>query len=485
MGVTDAPAWILAAWRRSLRDLGATADRDTVDSYGERMIERWSAPERIHHNLKRLIAVLARVDELAPETHDPNMVRLAAWYHGAVFNAAAQHAYAHRGGIDEEASADLAQTELAQLGVPEDVVRRIVAMIKGSTRHAASKSDIDAQALCDADLGGLAVDPQRYAAYRKEVRQEYAHIPQSDYVRARLAIVSKLLGRPYLFQSPMAQAWEDPARENLTAELNRLTSEAAKLPTVDADAIESDARRRGAEGCTGAGGPGAVAGSATDSTGDATTTPRTASPQDDGARSATAEEDDGDQSATPGGVDGDQSAPPGGDEDARSEGWDVSEPPVRDFAPAARTPEAPAGQQPRRMASRERAQEDPARSVRSAGTPERPDSAARQARSAPTPAQDEGTQLPEGRKETLAERSQRRWEELHGVRAAGDDEGTRQARRRGVSAASPAEPGSGTSARSRSGEDARESEAEEIDKTSSLSRPPKMPAVKRRPREDQ
>src|SRR5699024_5698921 len=64
MGVFDAPAWVLAAWRRSLQDVGATADQSTLESYGERMIERWSAPERAHHNLKRLIAVLARVDEL-------------------------------------------------------------------------------------------------------------------------------------------------------------------------------------------------------------------------------------------------------------------------------------------------------------------------------------------------------------------------------------------------------------------------------------
>src|SRR5690625_7880993 len=99
MGVIDAPAWVLAAWQRSLRDVVASADRDTVGAYGQRMIERWSAPERTHHNLKRLIAVLARVDELAPETHDPNMVRLAAWYHGAVLFAAGQHAHALRGVI--------------------------------------------------------------------------------------------------------------------------------------------------------------------------------------------------------------------------------------------------------------------------------------------------------------------------------------------------------------------------------------------------
>lgn len=411
MGVTDAPAWILAAWRRSLRDVGATADQDTLDSYGQRMIERWSAPQRIHHNLRRLIAVLARVDELAPETHDPNMVRLAAWYHGAVFNAAAQDVYARRGGIDEEASAQLARGELAELGVPEAVVERIAAMIQGSTHHAASKQDIDAQALCDADLGGLAVDPQRYGNYRKEVRQEYAHIPQSDYVRARLAIVSKLLARPYLFQSPMAQPWEDSARENLTAELNRLTAEAAKLPAVDAEAIETAADQREQ------GSPGACSGQ--DS---ADSVPTAQMPRD------------------------------------------ASEAPVRDYGPVAGSPQ--------KMARPAQPESESEPSGRAAPA------------SAPSPARDEGSQPVAGRQETLAERSQRRWEELNAARLGDDAEAARQARRRGVSAASPAEPGPGNPSRSKSAVESGADEAEEIDKTSSLSRPPKMPAVKRRPRED-
>src|SRR5699024_6516800 len=131
------------------------------------------------------------------------------------------------------ASAELARTELAELGVPAHVVQRVSSLILDIARHSAPKDDIDAQALCDADLGILAAEPQRYAAYRKQVRAEYAHIPQADYVRARLAIVTKLLGRPHLFQSPMAQDWEDAARENLTAELDRLTAQAADLPPAE------------------------------------------------------------------------------------------------------------------------------------------------------------------------------------------------------------------------------------------------------------
>lgn len=230
MGVTDAPQWLLSAWRRSVEAAGATAPREQIEAYGERLIERWTQTDRVHHNLRRLIGVLARVDELAGETHHPDVVRLAAWYHGAIFDAAARRAYAHRGGVDEHASAALARTELTELGVPEKFVNRIADLIAGLSRHVAPEGDMDAQALCDADLGGLAAEPQRYEAYRREVREEYGHIPQRDYVEARLAIVTRLLARTHLFRSPLGQAWEDAAHENLTAELARLTHELHTLP---------------------------------------------------------------------------------------------------------------------------------------------------------------------------------------------------------------------------------------------------------------
>ncbi|WP_156251627.1 hypothetical protein [Pseudactinotalea terrae] len=230
MGSTEAPQWLIAAWRRSVEAVGATADREAIERTGHELIERWRSEERVHHNLKRLIAVLARVDEVAAETHEPDVVRIAAWYHGAVFTSTAQHAYAHRGGADAEGSAALAREELGELGVPGEVIERVGQLVQCLSRHVAPPDDIDAQALCDADLGGLAAEPQRYEAYRREVRAEYSHIPERDYVEARLAIVSRLLDRKTLFASPLGRSWENAARDNLRAELSRLRSELETLP---------------------------------------------------------------------------------------------------------------------------------------------------------------------------------------------------------------------------------------------------------------
>ncbi|WP_128774235.1 hypothetical protein [Actinomyces oricola] len=240
MGVIDAPQWLLPAYTRSVRAVGATAPAERINASGEALIDRWSTPDRHFHNLRHVIDLLARVDELADESHNPHIMRLAAWYHGCVFSSATEETYRRNGGEDEIASAAYAAQDLQALGVPDRVVDRICALILNLKRHNLAPNDFDALALNDADLGTLAVEPQRYKSYRQLVRQEYAHIPDEDYLRARLAIVSRLLDRDRLFSSPLGARWEKAARENLHAERQRLERALETLPLTPGDCRVDD-----------------------------------------------------------------------------------------------------------------------------------------------------------------------------------------------------------------------------------------------------
>lgn len=235
-----APQWLLSAFVRSCVAAGATAPRPQIEEAGTRLIAHWGEAGRFHHNVKHLVDVLAKVDQLAEETHHPDLVRLAAWFHGAVFSSAPTAAYAQRGGEDEVASASLAGAELAALGVPAEAVARVEHIIVGIARHRDAR-DVDTQALCDAELATLAVEPQKYAEYRRSVRKEYAHIPLRDYLTSRIAILGKLLARKSLFASPLGHPWEEPARQNLGAELQRLRDELAQLPEHDDGGLASAA----------------------------------------------------------------------------------------------------------------------------------------------------------------------------------------------------------------------------------------------------
>ncbi|MCL3861521.1 hypothetical protein [Actinotalea sp. K2] len=229
MGVHDAPQWLIPAWIRACIGAGATAEHEEIEQVGERLLERWSEPGRHFHNLRHLSDVLARVDELAEETHEPDLVRLAAWYHGAVFDAAEGASYARRGGEDSGASATLAREELVALGVPEASADRVHQLVTVLRRHSSDPEDFDCAVLCDADLAMLAAEPQRYKAYLADIRAEYAHLPVEEFVRARIKILQRLQARPTLFASPLGAAWEEPARQNLGAELHRLEKELRKI----------------------------------------------------------------------------------------------------------------------------------------------------------------------------------------------------------------------------------------------------------------
>ena len=227
MAPSEIPAWLVPAFVRAVAGVGGTAETHRVEAAARDLLDRWSAPGRHYHDVSHLIDLLQRVDELQQETHDPNAVRLAAWYHGAVFDAAEEATYARRGGEDEAASAEVARSELAALGVPDAAVEAIATMVASLARHSAPPSSPDCAVLSDADLAVLASDPQRYRSYLTRVRDEYAHIPTAEYLDARRAIVTRLLARTPLYTSPLGSGWERQARENLTAELARIDHEIA------------------------------------------------------------------------------------------------------------------------------------------------------------------------------------------------------------------------------------------------------------------
>jgi predicted metal-dependent HD superfamily phosphohydrolase len=229
MGVHDAHQWLGTSWLRSCRGAGATAPDEEVRAVGQRLLDRWSHPSRSFHNVRHLMDVLGRVDELAQETHDPDSVRLAAWYHGAVFAHDTDAEHATLGSGDEDASALLAFDELSGLGVPERKAARVRDLVAMLHRHFPEPGDGDAAVLSDADLALLAGEPQRYKEYLRAVREEYSAIPRTTFLEARRSIVSRFLARPAIYASPMGHGWEEPARQNLQAELARIDKELARL----------------------------------------------------------------------------------------------------------------------------------------------------------------------------------------------------------------------------------------------------------------
>jgi predicted metal-dependent HD superfamily phosphohydrolase len=183
--------------------------------YAENLLARWAEPQRRYHTVDHLVAVLDRVDVLEEYADDPAVVRLAAWFHDAV--------YLPDRSTNEERSARLAERALPELGVDASRTAEVARLVRLTVTHDPRPQDADGAVLCDADLGILAAPPEAYAAYTAAVREEYAFVPPDAFRAGRAAVLRQLLDLPRLFRTPYGpREWEAPARDNLRAELTRL-----------------------------------------------------------------------------------------------------------------------------------------------------------------------------------------------------------------------------------------------------------------------
>jgi predicted metal-dependent HD superfamily phosphohydrolase len=160
--------------------------------------------------------VLDHVDVLEKYADDADVVRLAAWFHDAV--------YLPDRSENEERSARLAERALPEAGVPDDRTAEVARLVRLTVGHDPAEDDRDGQVLCDADLAILASPPSAYAAYTAAVREEYHFVPSEAFRAGRAAILRQLLDLPRLFHTPYGQQkWEATARYNLRAELEMLS----------------------------------------------------------------------------------------------------------------------------------------------------------------------------------------------------------------------------------------------------------------------
>jgi len=208
----------MAGMEEELRDRWAVdagrgrAAATTLDS----LLGRYREPHRHYHGVAHILRVLRTMDEVLAVTAvaDPAAVRLAGWYHDAIYDPRAES------GRNEEASAALAERDLVVLDQPAERVSAVARLVVVTATH--EPVSPDEAAVCDADLAVLAADPATYTAYAIGVRAEYAHIDEAGWRTGRAAVLRAFLDRPVLFHTVAMAGRDAAARANLTAELASL-----------------------------------------------------------------------------------------------------------------------------------------------------------------------------------------------------------------------------------------------------------------------
>ncbi|MEP6503567.1 MAG: N-methyl-D-aspartate receptor NMDAR2C subunit [Betaproteobacteria bacterium] len=171
------------------------------------LLGRWREPHRKYHTLQHLRECLALFEAHRGLAEQPGEVALAIWFHDAIYET--------RRHDNEAESAAWAARVLTQAGAAAAVVGRVHALIM-ATRHDGAVATADARLLVDIDLAILGATPARFAEYERQIRDEYAHVPEALFREKRAEILRTFQAREPLFGTPaFVAAFEGAAKANL------------------------------------------------------------------------------------------------------------------------------------------------------------------------------------------------------------------------------------------------------------------------------
>jgi predicted metal-dependent HD superfamily phosphohydrolase len=205
-GTLDQQRWVELWSRLGAQGSGASIFAQLAAGYAE--------PGRAYHTAEHIRDCLAELDLSRDLAQYPDEVEAALWFHDAVYRPGASD--------NEDQSAELARTALSMGAVPHEVADRTAALVL-ATRHAGVPNSPDEQLICDIDLSILGREPGIFDAFERQIRREYACVPEPMYRRERSAVLSGFLRRRSIYQTnQFRHRYEALARANLERLIEKL-----------------------------------------------------------------------------------------------------------------------------------------------------------------------------------------------------------------------------------------------------------------------
>ena len=199
------------SWQRVWTDLGAA---EVPRGLYNQLVAAYSERHRSYHTLQHLRECLAQFEAASALARRPAEVELALWFHDAVYDPKARD--------NEDRSADWAGRSIRAAECDAAIAERVQALVLATDGHAAS-DDPDTQVLLDVDLAILGAEPARFAEFGRQVRTEYAHVPEAEYRTRRRQVLAAFLARPRIYlTTPFRDAFEQRARANLQQAVSAL-----------------------------------------------------------------------------------------------------------------------------------------------------------------------------------------------------------------------------------------------------------------------
>jgi predicted metal-dependent HD superfamily phosphohydrolase len=195
------------AWQRTWHRLRLSPPSELLAE----LTARYREPHRAYHTLQHLEECFATLEPAASLSRRPGEVEAALWFHDAVYDTRAHD--------NEARSAQWAREALLTASADPATADRVHALVL-ATAHRTPPADRDAQLLVDVDLAILGAAETRFGEYERQIRQEYAWVPDEVFRERRARVLTSFIERPAIYSTAhFARRLEEPARANLRRSL--------------------------------------------------------------------------------------------------------------------------------------------------------------------------------------------------------------------------------------------------------------------------
>lgn len=199
-------------WLRWWKAVGATGDGRAVF---ETVAAYYTEPHRAYHTLEHLEHCFEEFDRAKHLAYHVLTLELAIWLHDVVYDPMARN--------NEEKSAELALRLCRRAGLGDNFGRLVANLIRLTKHTGVPASGKNACLLLDIDLAILGQPPERFWEYERQIRVEYAWVPETEFREGRAKILQGFLRQRHLYQTWFFQErYEAQARANLVASIRAL-----------------------------------------------------------------------------------------------------------------------------------------------------------------------------------------------------------------------------------------------------------------------
>ena len=174
----------------------------------------YTETHRFYHTLQHIFDLINVLSPLKSIISDQNAVLLAILFHDIIYDPTSSH--------NEENSAVLFE-ELLSASLEKLLVQKVVDYIIATKSHKTSdQSDQDLLLFLDCDMSILGRGRNEYAAYARQIRQEYIHVDTISFNSGRSGFLKTLLANEgsIFLTAEFQLMMEKNAQENIKWEID-------------------------------------------------------------------------------------------------------------------------------------------------------------------------------------------------------------------------------------------------------------------------